>query len=87
MISQRDYDMADYPWWLFTRVAGHVEHGDHETAHVDLDQVLNRMEVEHGPELAPRKMRCAAHLKPLPTRRIPRWRPGRTSLGRLHANP
>jgi len=62
MISQRDYDMADYPWWLFTRVAGHVEHGDHVAAHVDLDQVLDRMEVEHGPELAPRKMRCAAIL-------------------------
>ena len=54
--------MTDYPWWLFTRVANHVEHGNHQAAHTDLDHVLNRIEREHGPELAPRKLRCGAIL-------------------------
>ena len=62
MPPKRQYQMAGYPWWLFIRVAGHVEHGNHQAAHDDLDHVLNRMDREHGPELSPRKMRCGAIL-------------------------
>lgn len=62
MGDRRRYEMSDYPWWLFTRIAAHVEAGSHDDAHADLDRALDRMDHEHGPDLGPRTMRCSAVL-------------------------